>query len=291
MRLEIRHQTRYLYALPVRESSNDLRLRPVTNEHQTVEDFSLEVRPPATVREYEDFYANRVHHVEITAPHSELFILSRSRVRTNRSNFLDPSATPASLARRAECVHLERCFDYLQSSGYIQLAPEIWRLAVDATFGQTDMWQAAQALNRFVQNHMAYRPTTTNALTTASEALRRQEGVCQDFAHVLITLCRSVQLPALYVSGYLCTPGAQASHAWVEVFLPEIGWRALDPTHGQQPDERYVKIAVGRDYGDVPPTSGYYKGTTERSIQVEVQVILLDENSPEISSASPSTPK
>ena len=272
MRLEISHQTQYLYAQPVRESSNDLRLKPVSNEHQTVEWHELKIRPQAVLRSYEDFYANTVHHFEVNAAHSELSIESRCRVSTNLRNFLDPDATPASLARRSECIRMERCFDYLQDSNYVKGSPELWRLALDATDGQSDMWQAAQALNRFVQSHLAYTPLATTALTSAAEALERRVGVCQDFAHVLIGLCRSIQLPALYVSGYFFTPGVQASHAWVEVYIPDVGWRALDPTHATQPDERYVKTAVGRDYADVAPTRGHYKGTVQRTIRVDVTV-------------------
>ena len=244
----------------------------MSNEHQTVEWHELQVRPQALLRSYEDFYANTVHHFEVHAPHSELFIESRCRVVTNLRNFLDPGATPAPMTRRSECVRMERCFDYLQDSSYVKLSPHLWRLALDATDGQTDMWQAAQVLNRFVQSHLIYTPSATTALTSADEALERRVGVCQDFAHILIGLCRSIQLPALYVSGYFFTPGVQASHAWVEVYIPDVGWRALDPTHAWQPDERYVKTAVGRDYADVAPTRGHYKGTVQRTIRVDVTV-------------------
>ena len=102
--------------------------------------------------------------------------------------------------------------------------------------------------------------------------LQERRGVCQDFAHVMIGLCRALKIPALYVSGYLATEIASATHAWVEVFIPGIGWRALDPTHDRQADETYVKIAVGRDYADVPPITGNYKGTTDRSLEVEVKI-------------------
>jgi transglutaminase-like putative cysteine protease len=96
--------------------------------------------------------------------------------------------------------------------------------------------------------------------------------VCQDFAHVMIGLCRSAQIPARYVSGYLATESASATHAWTEVFIPTIGWRALDPTHIRQPDESYVKIAVGRDYDDVPPLRGTYRGTLSRRMEVDVRI-------------------
>ena len=276
MKLFITHRTHFRYASPVKESFNEVRLQPVTNEHQTCESFELRVEPAVTVHRYLDFYRNWVHHFDVNPPHTELLIESKTRVTTNSSNWLDPEARPAPLTRVPELARMERCFDYLQSSDFVALDPEIWRLALDATAGETDIWQAAQMLNRFVRAHMAYIPLSTNAMTPMRNALTARAGVCQDFAHILIGLCRSLQIPALYVSGYLNTPGAQASHAWAEVFLPEIGWRALDPTHARQPDENYVKIAVGRDYADITPTRGHYKGMTQRTMQVDVSVQQID---------------
>jgi transglutaminase-like putative cysteine protease len=272
MRLFILHRTRYRYSTPVKESFNEVRLQPFSNEHQTCDSFELRIDPAVAVRRYQDFYLNWVHHFEITPPHASLTIESRTRVTTTGANWLDPAATPVPLSVAPSLARLERCFDYLQSSEFVENDPALWRMALDATAGHTDLWQAAQALNRFVQAHLTYTPLSTHAQTHMRDALAARVGVCQDFAHVLIGLCRSIQIPALYVSGYLCTPGAQASHAWVEVFLPEIGWRALDPTHGRQPDERYVKLAVGRDYADVPPVRGNYKGITRREMEVEVTV-------------------
>lgn len=275
-RLQVLHRTRYTYAAPVRESFNEVRLQPVSNEHQRCDSFVLKVIPAVHLRHYEDFYANCVHHFEVAQPHSSLLVESQSLVVTSRDNWLDPMAQPFPLSRIHECVRLERCFEYLQSSQYVELDPAVWRVAIDASAGCTDTWQAAQALMRWVHSQFTYAPKATTAYTRMAEALQRRTGVCQDYAHVLIGLCRSLQIPALYVSGYLCTPGADASHAWVEVFIPDVGWRALDPTHNLQPDENYVKIAVGRDYADVTPTRGHYKGTQQRSIEVEVQIALVE---------------
>lgn len=271
-RFQVLHRTRYAYATPVRESFNEVRLQPMSNEHQQCDSFFLKVLPAVHLRHYEDFYANRVHHFEIPQPHDSLLIEGLSEVSTSRANWLDPEATPFPLARIRECLRLERCFDYLQSSEYIELDADTWKLAIDAAEGCPDTWQAAWKLMHWVHSRLTYAPLSTTAYTRMDEALRRRTGVCQDFAHVLIGLCRSLQIPALYVSGYLNTPGADASHAWVEVYLPEIGWRALDPTHDRQPDENYVKLAVGRDYADVPPTRGHYKGTQQRSIEVKVEI-------------------
>jgi transglutaminase-like putative cysteine protease len=125
---------------------------------------------------------------------------------------------------------------------------------------------------RWVHANISYVTASTNVQTHARDVFRDRRGVCQDFAHVMICLCRSLKIPALYVSGYLATETASATHAWMEVLIPGVGWRPLDPTHNRQTDENYIKIAVGRDYADVPPVTGNYKGTTERQLQVQVTI-------------------
>jgi transglutaminase-like putative cysteine protease len=276
MRFDIVHRTRYTYASPVRDSFNEVRLKPVTNEHQTVESFLLKVVPVGRLRHYEDFFKNWVHHFEIPEPHTSLLIESSLRVST-QDQALPLDATPAPLTRLPEAARSERCFDYLQASRYVDIDPRTWRLALDATAGQSDIWQASVAIMRFLYGHLKYTPNSTHVHTHMSEVLDQREGVCQDFAHVMIGMCRAMKIPALYVSGYLATETASATHAWVEVFLPDLGWRALDPTHNRAPDETYVKIAVGRDYADVTPIRGHYRGTTERLMDVEVNITPVPE--------------
>ena len=127
----------------------------------------------------------------------------------------------------------------------------------------------------FVYRQFTYEPLATHVHTHMSSVLAQRKGVCQDFAHVMLGLCRAVRIPALYVSGYLATERASATHAWVEVYVPGHGWRALDPTHNRQTDPTYVKLAVGRDYADVAPVTGHYKGTMDRKMQVEVRIQAL----------------
>ena len=167
-------------------------------------------------------------------------------------------------------------FDFLQESRFVELTPVVWRMALDVTVDVTDAWQSALALMKHVYTTLKYEPASTHVHTHARDVFRDQRGVCQDFAHVMISLCRVLKIPALYVSGYLATEIASATHAWVEVFIPGVGWVGLDPTHNCQPDENYVKIAVGRDYGDVPPVMGRYKGTTDRKLEVSVSIKPAD---------------
>ena len=272
MKWEIFHRTRYLYTSPVRESFNELRLQPLTNKQQTVVSFLLKILPAAQLRHYLDFYSNCVHHFELAEPHSTLTVESQAVVTTHAPPPLALEARPAPLGELPAAARSERCFDYLLASRFVDLGPETWRLAVDATTGQTDVWQSALSIMRFLHGHLKYDPDSTHVHTHMREVIEQRRGVCQDFAHVMLGMCRSIHLPALYVSGYLAAETASATHAWVEVFVPGHGWQALDPTHNRPADETYVKLAVGRDYADVPPISGHYKGTTDRKMEVEVRI-------------------
>jgi transglutaminase-like putative cysteine protease len=274
MKWEIVHRTHYAYAGPVRESFNEARLQPFSDEWQTVEHFLLKILPAARLQHRHDFYSNVVHHFEITEPHTSLLVESNLRVTTKTRPPLGDDETPWPLARIGEAAKEPRVFEFLQESRFVETSPEVWRLALDSTAGVTDTWQAARALMACVHGKLKYESNSTSVHTHMRDVLKDKRGVCQDFAHVMIGLCRALKIPALYVSGYLATEAASATHAWVEVLIPGVGWRALDPTHNRQMDETYVKLAVGRDYADVPPISGTYKGTTERTMSVQVQIQL-----------------
>jgi len=273
VRLEVVHRTRYRYSSPARDSFNELRLRPRAGHGQELESFLLRVLPPVRLRHYLDLHGNHVSFFDLAEPHLSLEIECRSRVRTAVPEPPDGASFP--LARAPECARME--------SRYVDLPPETWRKALDATAGEDDLWLAALRLSRFVHGALDYCPGSTTVKTLAGEALREGRGVCQDFAHVMIALCRSLGIPALYASGYLYNGprdllrGAQASHAWCEVYVPGGGWRGLDPTNDQAVGESYVKLAVGRDYADVAPVQGRYRGTAEQELEVDVDVQRLDD--------------
>jgi transglutaminase-like putative cysteine protease len=274
MRFEILHRTRYTYATPVRDSFNDVRLQPMPIPEQTVESYLLRVLPAARLTHFKDFYSNWIQHFEIIEPHSYLSIEASSRVVTNPPATL-PDAPHCSFDKMREAPNIERCFDYLLESRFVELSPEAWKLALDATAGMEDAWQAALALMRFVHGYLKYESNSTHVHTHMKEVLDHRRGVCQDFAHLMIGLCRLLKIPARYVSGYLATEAASATHAWMEVFVPGHGWRGLDPTHNCQLGETYIKIGNGRDYGDVPPISGNYRGTRDHKMEVEVKITPL----------------
>ena len=275
MKWEIIHRTRYAYATPVRDSFNDVRLQPMPIPEQTVESFLLKVIPAVRLTHSKDFYSNWIHHFDIVEPHSHLLIEANSIVRTHPPAPL-PDEKLCSFEQMKAAPNIERCFDYLLESRFVELSPTTWKLALDATVDIQDAWQATLALMRFVHGYLKYESASTHVHTHMSEVMRDRRGVCQDFAHFMIGLCRALKIPARYVSGYLATEAASATHAWVEVFVPGYGWRGLDPTHNCQLGEQYVKIGNGRDYGDVPPISGNYRGTRDRKMEVEVKITAMN---------------
>jgi transglutaminase-like putative cysteine protease len=279
MRFHVTHRTRFTYAEPVKDNFNEARLQPTSSGGQRCDDFRLRVIPPSAFSEYPDLYQNWVHHFEVPRLHRELTVTATSRVQTSDTpSGPSPEAPVFALARMHECARMELCHEFLQSSHYIDLSPELWRLAIDMTAGRTDAWQAALAIMRQVHAGFRYESNSTDVNTRTSDVLVTGKGVCQDFAHVMVGLCRTLKIPARYVSGYLYNGptdqlvGAQASHAWTEVYLPVHGWCGLDPTNNRRVDGHYVKVAVGRDYADAAPLRGTYIGTGDRKMAVDVLV-------------------
>ncbi len=276
MKWDIRHRTHYKYVTPVYGNVNELRLEPISNEEQTLELFELKTSPEARVGHYHDFYSNDVHQFEIAQPHNELTIESHSVVTTHGLPGLPLNARPAPRSLMKDVMKVGRCYDFMQATQFVDTDPETWRLALDIIQDEDDAWQCALRLMAFVRENLTYQSNSTGVHTHMREVLAARRGVCQDFAHVLLGLCRTLKIPALYVSGYLATEIASASHAWVEVYVPGHRWQGLDPTHNRQPDETYVKLAVGRDYADVPPVRGTYKGTTDHTLTVDVKIQKME---------------
>lgn len=268
----IQHRTSFFYAVPARESFNEVRLAPVTNQYQTLRSFSLTVSPDVPLHHYVDFCFNTVHHFDITLAHQSLRVESCAVVATHPPAPLPEETNSPPLDQLRFCIPEANCYDYLSASRFIDVEPATWRLAVDATVGIYDSWPAALAMMRFVHRWLIYVPASTHVHTPVRDLLSNRRGVCQDYAHLMIGLCRSLKIPARYVSGYLADEQARATHAWVEVYLPGLGWIPLDPTHNRQIDDTYVKIAAGRDYADVPPLTGSYKGSLNRKMEVEVNI-------------------
>jgi transglutaminase-like putative cysteine protease len=281
--LNVRHLTRYDYHGDVWDSFNEARLQPVSDQAQLCRKFFLRIEPYAEVREYPDFHANCVHYFDVKAPHASLEVEAESLVQTfPDERGLIPSVNPHASLKDTSIV--ENYFDFLHDSNFVSLEQAVWRESVDALpHGISDLWQDTQAIGGHIHRTFTYVPRLTTVNTKTSEVVRTRQGVCQDFAHLMLGICRTHGIPARYVSGYFFnpdrTPGEiEASHAWVEVYLPGYGWKGFDPTHNRVPDTRYVKLAVGRDYGDIRPVSGTFRGSGTREMIVEVHVTRQEES-------------
>jgi transglutaminase-like putative cysteine protease len=277
MLLRLLHRTTFVYAGEVRDSYNEVRLRPADDHTQACRDFTLHLEPGAETSEYTDFYGNVIIHFDIPSKHRKLVIESRADVVTvpNGSRAAIPEVPFPDLVRSEE---REMVAEFLTDSQYVPLEVELWREAQDALAdGRGDVWGDVNRIGRHVFGALAYKPNVTGVHTHAGDALKLRAGVCQDFAHVMIGMCRNADIPARYVSGYFLNahrrPGeVEASHAWMEAFVPGYGWAAYDPTHDRPADDRYVKLAVGRDYADIRPVSGTYRGAPAKELKVEVTV-------------------
>jgi transglutaminase-like putative cysteine protease len=269
----IDHETTYRYPEKVHESYTVVHLQPRSDAHQYCTKYDLTVVPRVRVFSYVDRFGNETQHFSVVPDHGVLSIVARSSVVTSRQPPVLEVASPDSLKKEPL---VEALYDFLHPSEYVEvgtalrdLADEIGEIGDDLT-----RWYVGAA--HAIQAKFAYDRTATTVHTAVDECVRRRAGVCQDFAHVLIALCRYRGIPARYVSGYYYTGGdgsvigAEASHAWCEAFLPPMGWVGLDPTHDTLIDDRFVKIAIGRDYHDVSPVRGVYKGLQAGTMSVNV---------------------
>jgi len=271
VRISLRHVTRLEYDADVVESVMDTRLGPRSDEDQRWGRFELRTSPAAAVRRFADAFGNIGHLISIAGPHDHLEVTTAGEIETLLG---DPFARPRTPPQPLEPG--ERA-DYLYPSALIQLDDALRELALPHLPPSPDAaFEAAGALMHLVYAQFEYRPDVTNVATTVADLLVARSGVCQDLAHVLVGLCRAVGIPARYVSGYIVTGadgpkrGGGHSHAWAEAWSPTHGWRGFDPTNDLLASEHHVKMAIGRDYRDVPPTRGTFRGATEERLAVEV---------------------
>jgi len=271
------HRTTFHYGALVRDSVNTLRLEPRTFPYQRTISALVRVLPATRLRRFTDLFQNITHHFELPEPHAKLEIESRVRVHNLPLAIPDESRTAGHEGYRDTEVR-ERVWPYLHESPRVSCSPEIWHQSVDLTSGLTAVYDKAWAIMDWIHREFHYQPGATGVKAHLEESFALRRGVCQDFTHVMLGMCRSVGLPARYASGYLYNGpsdtliGAQASHAWCEVWLPAAGWIGFDPTNNNLADDRYLKIAVGRDYEDVAPVEGSYRGTGHCHLDIKVVV-------------------
>ncbi|WP_424766322.1 transglutaminase family protein [Paenibacillus sp. sgz302251] len=296
MKLSILHVTQYEYAEPVTDSVNEIRLTPSTNERQSCYQHAITIEPNTSLFAYEDYFNNRVHAFSVNGPHKRLTIRSSMTVVTKQAPTAEEHSlylskyTPEqawSWLRTEEAVN--RYTEFLVTTAYTTITPEVEQFINEVGKGdersQVSVLDWLTALSSKIRSEFIYDPEATDVKTKISEMFERKRGVCQDFAHLMIAGCRSCSIPSRYVSGYHFVGDLQggsadfeqASHAWVEAFVPGLGWCSFDPTNADPVGERYVKLGHGRDYKDIVPVKGVYRGTGEQALHVTVDVRNLED--------------
>ncbi|MDH3306217.1 MAG: transglutaminase family protein [Acidimicrobiia bacterium] len=276
MQLHVRYLCSFNYHDPVRESHNLLRVCPAETPTQRLLSFDLHIEPSARLLTYVDYWGTRVDAFGIRHPHDQLLVAATSLIETDAPVQPDEYDVPFSSYRSDE---VRRGFaEYLQETRHTSTGARLMSMAADAIGSDMSALEALVALEAALTGPMRYEPGSTFVGVDVNEVLEQGAGVCQDFAHLLMAGCRSVGIPARYVSGYLYE-GTESefeveaqTHAWMEAFIPGWGWFGIDPTNPGGVGDLHVKIGHGRDYDDVPPLRGLFHGTGTHDLGVSVRI-------------------
>ena len=278
----IRHFTRYRYSHPVWQSMMEVRMHPRSEGNQRCFIFQLSVNPRARIFAHTDARGNLVHHFDLPQRHRQLTIISDALVNLDAPQTIPEAMDYGAWDELDQLIEKKDYWDMLMPSHFARTSPELQELAeeigVNEREGRSPL-AFLQDVASGVYRSFSYVKKSTAVNSPIEHALKSRQGVCQDFAHIMITLVRNANIPCRYVSGYLYHSAENsdrssdgATHAWVEAVLPGLGWVGFDPTNNIIVGERHIRTAVGRDYADVPPTMGTMKGKAETELQVRVRV-------------------
>ncbi len=278
MQLRIDHTTDFEYDGKAVASYNQARLTPVTTPDQFVVHSRLEVAPKPWTFEYRDYFGTTVTTFEVVDPHHAMSVHATSTVQTNRIPAPAPSTTWEELADREVA---DRWTEFLVLPDVVDPPADFAQRARQVAADHELPSEAARDLCALVHDEVEFVPGFTDVHGHAATAWQQRAGVCQDLAHLVVGGLHTMGIPTRYVSGYVhpdAVPVVGATvagqpHAWVEWW--DAGWRAFDPSHDTEPDDRYVSVATGRDYGDVKPISGIYSGATTSQMTVQVDITRL----------------
>ena len=284
MRYRIYHTTQYTYGAAASLSQNEVRLLPGDHDGQTCHSASLEITPlPDCLRERRDFFGNRVSFFTLEYPHESLTVTMKSDVTVAPPEKKLPSS-PAwdALAKFLPRLQLPLTdVQFLMNSPLINVSASLRAYAEPSFPPGRPALEAVEDLNHRIFTDFDFVSDVTDITTPLEEVMEKRAGVCQDFAQIGIGCVRAMGLPARYVSGYIETLpapgqpkliGADASHAWLGVLIPELGWFGFDPTNDQRRSERHVVVAHGRDFTDATPLKGVTYGGGQQTLSVEVDV-------------------
>ncbi|TDH26079.1 transglutaminase family protein [Segetibacter sp. 3557_3] len=274
---KIIHVTRYTYASTVIDCTNQVMLYPIVDTNLEVKKHEVKISHNPVIETFVDYFGNYIGVFSVIKPHTELLIESIADVETK------PVQPPIDGIPAAEqWQHLYDLKDHVLYMDFLTKQPfpseEEVRGELNSLIDYSKSpLQNGQALSSYVYNNFNYQKGVTNVETPTEEVWRLKAGVCQDFAHILLVFLRMYDIPARYISGYICPKdkemrGEGATHAWVEAHIPGYGWLGLDPTNNCIVNDRHVRLAVGRNFYDCTPVKGTYKGSGEHTLEVSVEI-------------------
>ena len=290
MLFNIVHTTGYVYADTAMEAYLEVRLTPPARAEQDVLRHRIEFQPAAEASDYIDYFGNRTTFYSMTLRHRQLKVTNRLTVRT-LPRVLPESGLALTIAEARQILKSGTgVFDYLQPTEAIPVDAESSAWARDILRENRPLREGLDELNKTIYREFKYRTGSTEIETPLSLIWKKREGVCQDFAHVMISVLRAARIPCRYVCGYIESEpsvsadpsrkrlvGSLATHAWVEVLVPGMAWVALDPTNNQWCGEQHVTVAVGRDFLDAAPVRGTFKGSASQKLKVHVSMQRIPE--------------
>jgi len=288
--LLIRHLTRFVYSSSIQENTMVVCLQPLNDDLQTCHNFKLDIRPQTNWHEFNDAWGNTFHAFDIPHPHTRLEVTAEAKVEVKDVEPLADSI-PHSAWQRIDEVGPEEFWHFINESHFVQFTESLTAFSSGMGFSRAaDPLTTLRELNTTIYQSFTYDQDQTKADSPIDVALQARGGVCQDFSHIMLAIMRQLKIPARYVSGYLVrnfdansdeqSDEAQ-SHAWVEGWLPDLGWIGFDPTNNLVVEDRHVRVAVGRDYADVPPTRGVFIGDAETELTVGVYIGETKEAAPQ----------
>ncbi|MGG0657742.1 transglutaminase family protein [Rummeliibacillus pycnus] len=283
MKYKITHRNTFEYDSPVEQSLNTIRLKPRINECQRILSYEIQISPNSVTREYTDIWNNPAGTFYIPQKHDKLEIKTTSIVSIQKAPLMDQLSFSAKMKDIFESqLFKEHYLHYLQSTKYTHLT-DVQIAEINDVIGyRNNPIEFSLALMTYLHTHIRYDVDVTNVKTTAQEAYDLKAGVCQDYSHIMIGVLRANGIPARYISGYLYVGkdddliGDSATHAWVEIMVPGVGWVGLDPTNDIEALENHTILCAGRDYTDVSPIEGVYTGDGHHTLTVKVNVTKIN---------------
>jgi transglutaminase-like putative cysteine protease len=282
MRFDIRYACRFTYDQLVRESQNELRACPLSDEFQHLTSYRVQTVPSSRVMSFHDWWGTRVDAFGVREPHLVLDVVAEAVVETYPRPMLVTDPRASLLTDRG---FRDQHAEFLERTRHANWGPVVAEAAAkQVEIAGLGVVSQVLGLHRFVGSQLRYETGSTYVGVDVDEVFDRGAGVCQDFAHLAVALARSVGIPARYVSGYLFSADDATAertdqpvvhvqtHAWIEAAIPGAGWFPLDPTNGRKVGELHVKVGHGRDYDDVSPFRGVHQGVASASLEAAVEI-------------------